>query len=198
MPELLKSIKDPKLIKLLNEGAVGVIPTDTVYGLVCRAADQASVARLYGLKNRIKKLGTLIAADIPQLVELGMKQRYLKAIEQIWPGAVSVVIPFSDPAGSYLRQGKMDIAVRLPADKAVVQLLSKTGPLLTTSANLPDQPPAATIQSAREYFKDTVDFYVDGGDLSNRQPSTIIRVVDDAIEILRQGAVKIENNGVVI
>jgi L-threonylcarbamoyladenylate synthase len=178
---------------LLQAGTVGVIPTDTVYGLVARAADQAAVARLYEIKKRDSKPGTLIAADLKQLEELGLKHRYLKAVEQFWPGAVSVVIPAADPELKYLHRGKMSLAVRIPADAKLRKLLEQTGPLLTTSANLPDQPPAADIKQAKAYFGDKIDFYEDGGDLSGRQPSTLIRIIDDAIEVLRPGAVKIDD-----
>lgn len=175
----------------MRPGAVGVIPTDTVYGVVARAADKEAVARLYAAKKRENTPGTLIAASIDQLEKLGLKHRYLKAVEQYWPGAVSVVIPMSDPALAYLHQGKMSLAVRIPADKKLQTLLKKTGPLATSSANLTGEPAANDIKEAKAYFGDTVDFYVDGGDLSDRQPSTIIRIVDDAVEVLRPGAVKI-------
>jgi tRNA threonylcarbamoyl adenosine modification protein (Sua5/YciO/YrdC/YwlC family) len=173
--------------------AVAVIPTDTVYGVVARAADEQAVTRLYGLKRREHKPGTLIAADIGQLEALGLKHRYLKAVEQYWPGAISVVIPAADPALSYLHQGKMALAVRVPNDAQLQELLRSTGPLLTSSANHPGKPPANTIQEARNYFGDAVDLYVDGGDLSGSEPSTVIRIVDDAVEVLRQGAVHIDD-----
>jgi L-threonylcarbamoyladenylate synthase len=192
MAEVLKSLDNSKLVEKLRNGEVGVIPTDTVYGIVCLAANHASVERLYKLKQRENKPGTVIAASLDQLTELGIKRAYMKAVEQFWPGAVSVVIPFSAPVGSYLRQGKFDIAVRIPADKSLHKLLTKTGPLLTSSANDPGKPTSATIKEAQNYFKDQVDFYVDGGDLSGRLPSTIIRMIDDAIEVLREGAVKID------
>jgi L-threonylcarbamoyladenylate synthase len=179
--------------KLLVDGAIGVIPTDTVYGVVARAADERAVARLYALKSRERKPGTLIAAGIDQLEALGLKHRYLKAVEQYWPGAVSVIIPASDPKLAYLHQGKLALAVRIPDDKVLQQLLKVTGPLLTSSANSPGEPTAVTPQEAKDYFGDKVDFYVDGGDLSDREPSTIIRIVDDAVEVLRQGAVKIDD-----
>lgn len=181
--------------ELCKTGAVGVIPTDTVYGLVARAADQEAVERLYQLKNREDKPGTLIAANLEQLEELGLKHRYLKAVEQYWPGAISVIIPCGDPALKYLHCGKMSLAVRIPDQPELLQLLTKTGPLLTSSANHPGEAPANTFEEAQAYFANQVDFYVDGGDLSDRQPSTIIRIVDDAIEIVREGAVKLDESG---
>lgn len=178
------------VIKVLLDGGVGVLPTDTVYGLVARAADEVAVARLYALKNREQKPGTLVAASIDQLVELGFKRRYLTAVEQYWPGPVSVVIPCMQL--TYLHQGKYSVAVRIPANEALQEILAQTGSLLTSSANMPGEPPANTIEEARAYFGDSVDFYEDGGDLSGHQPSTVLRVVDDAVEVLRQGAVTID------
>jgi tRNA A37 threonylcarbamoyladenosine synthetase subunit TsaC/SUA5/YrdC len=90
-----------------------------------------------------------------------------------------------------LHKSKNGLAVRLIADSSIQALLSQTGPLLTTSANHPDQPIAATVKLAQQYFNGQVDFYVNGGDLTGRLPSTLIRVVDDAIEVLRPGAVTI-------
>jgi L-threonylcarbamoyladenylate synthase len=190
--QLFSDLNDPKLVALLTDGAVGVLPTDTVYGLVCRAADTGAVARLYELKSREHKPGTLIAATIDQLVELGVKARYLKAVEQFWPGAVSVETPHHI---DYLNMSTGRQAIRIPDDTPLLALLKQTGPLQTTSANLPGEPVATTIAEAQDYFGDTVDFYVDGGDLSNRPPSTIIRIIDDAIEIIREGAVKIDESG---
>jgi L-threonylcarbamoyladenylate synthase len=179
---------------LQTPGTIGVIPTDTVYGVVARAADPSAVARLYELKKREAKPGTLIAASINQLADLGIKLRYLTAVQQFWPGAVSVVVPCGEDL-SYLHHGLRSLAVRIPADLSLRQFLETSGPLLTSSANHPGQPPASTVDEAKKYFGDEVDFYVDGGDLSGREPSTVIRMIDDAIEVLREGAVKINESG---
>jgi L-threonylcarbamoyladenylate synthase len=185
------SITDPMIAQLLEQGAVGVIPGDTVYGVMGRA-DKVDVAgRLYGAKQREHKPGTVIAASIDQLVGLGLKRRYLTPVEQYWPGAVSVIIPCG-PELEHLHLGMHGLAVRVPDDADLLELLRATGPLLTSSANLTGQPTAVTVRQAEDYFGDKVDFYVDGGDLSDRSPSTIVRVVDDAIEVIRAGAVTIE------
>lgn len=177
---------------LQKQGSIAVIPTDTVYGVVARAADPIAVSRLYELKRRKNKPGTLVAASIDQLVELGIKRRYLTAVEQFWPGAVSVIIPCG-PELEYLHQGKSSLAVRIPKDEWLSNLLEKTGPLVTSSANQPSEPPATTIAEAKAYFGDDVEWYEDGGEI-NREPSTVIQVIDDAIEVVRPGALKIEEN----
>jgi L-threonylcarbamoyladenylate synthase len=168
-----------------------------VYGLACRAADESAVGKLYSLKSRDAKPGTIIASSLEQLVRLGLKARYLKPVNQYWPGPVSIIIPstFELP---YLHLGAGSLAVRVVEDKSLIELLEMTGPLLTSSANLPGQSEAKNIAEAKAYFGDTIDFYVDGGELSGRLPSTLIRIVDDAVEVLREGAVKINEAGEVV
>jgi tRNA threonylcarbamoyl adenosine modification protein (Sua5/YciO/YrdC/YwlC family) len=171
---------------LIVSGLIGVLPTDTVYGVVAQASDPAAVAKLYALKHRESKPGTLIAANVAQLLALGVDAAELKQVEEWWPGPVSAVLAMRGNA--YLHQNVGDIAMRVAANPAVVQLLELTGPLLTSSANLPSQPPATTIAEAYAYFGDAVDFYVDGGTIANTLPSTIIRPAASGIEVLRQGS----------
>ncbi len=192
-------ISDRSLLadKLLG-GSVAIMSTDTVYGICARATDSGAVARLYSLKSRDKKPGTLIASSVDQLVGLGIKRRYLKAVEQFWPGALSVVVPTASSNLGYLDLGLGTLAMRVVEDKSLVDVLQRTGPLISTSANLPGCPPADTIAEAIDYFGDKVDVYMDGGDLSGREASTIIRIVDDAVDVLRPGAVRIDENGQII
>lgn len=186
--EIFDTAHDKSAAELLKHGAIGVLPTDTIYGVVACAENVEAVARLYALKKREKKPGTLIAANIEQLVALGMKARYLKAVEQYWPNPISIQIPLG-PELAYLHQGTFRIAARIPSDKAFRAFIEQTGPLVSSSANQPGKPPANTVEEAQAYFGDKVDFYVDGGDLSGREASTIIRMVDDAVEVIREGSI---------
>lgn len=189
--QVFQDIQD--VIPLIQNGKVGVIPTDTVYGLVALASNEQAVARLYALKEREQKPGTIIAANVDQLVELGIKHRYMKNVEHYWPNPISIIIP--SERLNYLHVGKYSLALRIPRNEKLQKILVATGPLLTSSANHPGEPTSVTVQQAQDYFKDAIDFYVDGGDLSGHAPSTIIRVVDDAVEVLRNGAVKINEQG---
>jgi len=185
------SLNDPELVRLLMSGAVGVLPTDTIYGIVARATDQKAVARLYAIKHREGKPGTVVAASIEQLNDLGVSKAYTDKIAHLWPNPISIVLPTGDEL-LYLHQGKDSLAVRIPWDESFRALLQQTGPLLTSSANQPGDAPADTIAQAQGYFGDEVDFYVDGGDISGRSPSTVARLqADGTLEILRQGAVEI-------
>lgn len=173
----------------LNRGDVGVLPTDTVYGLVTIARSEQAVTRMYALKSREKKPGTLIAADSSQLEALGVPREELDKISQWWPNPLSAVLPMN--GNEYLHQGVGDIAMRVVADPLVRELLLITGPLITSSANLPGEPESKTIDDAEHYFGESVDFYVDGGEISSGVPSTIIRPRNGDIEILRQGSIAI-------
>lgn len=187
-------LSNSEIFQKVSEGALAVIPTDTVYGVVASARDEAAVARLYELKSREAKPGTIIAANIQQLVDLGIPERYLKPIAHYWPNPISVIIPLGFKL-EYLHQGKGSLAVRIPKDTQLQKLLEISGPLMTSSANLPGETPAANTEQAKAYFGDRVDYYLDGGELLDRQSSTVIRVVDDMVEVLRQGAIKINDAG---
>jgi L-threonylcarbamoyladenylate synthase len=183
-------ITPAQAVTRLIDGGVGVMPTDTVYGLVARAHNKEAVTRLYKLKHRDHKPGTLIAADIAQLRELGVSERHLEQAEHWWPNPLSIILPLSDEF-AYLHQDVGDIAIRVVVDESLRQILEVTGPLLTSSANRPGEPGSTTTDEAWDYFEDSIDFYVDGGDLSGRAPSTIIRLTETGeIELIRAGAVK--------
>lgn len=169
----------------LNSGKIGIMPTDTVYGLVARADNKQAVERAYALKDRERKPGTLIAASVEQLIDLGVPQNEIDKVAEWWPNPLSAVLIMN--GREYLHQGVGDIAMRVVADPTIIEILKKTGPLITSSANLPGQPGATSLPEAYAYFGETVDFYVDGGNIAATRPSTIIKPVGDEIVVLRQG-----------
>jgi len=185
--------------ELLAQGAVGVIPTDTVYGLVTRAEDEAAVTRMYALKHREQKPGTLIAANTDQLLALGVPQDEINKVAKYWPSPLSAVLPITKKDNpltdeikcEYLHQGIGTLAMRVVANEDIRTLLERTGPLITSSANQPGEPPATNINEAMAYFGDGVDFYVDGGTIKDVLPSTIVRPTKDGVEVLRQGSISL-------
>lgn len=187
---IFHSLTDHNLISLLHADGVGVLPTDTLYGLVARASSPAAVERMYGLKHRERKPGTTIAASVDQLIDLGIDRAQLAQIERFWPAPLSVVLKLSDQL-HYLHQGVGESPFRVVADEKLRMLLDQTGPLVTSSANMPGEPPAHNIREAEAYFGDHVDFYVDGGEIGARNPSTIARLTDTGLQVLRQGAATI-------
>ena len=191
MAKLFTSLKSPRLIKMLNAGAIGVIPTDTVYGLVGKASKHKAIERLYTVKERKHKAGTTIGASIGQFQALGFPYEPLAHANRYWPASLSVVIDATD-VKDYLKADRDSLPVRIPDSPLLLDLLTKTGPLMTTSANHPGELTATNVRQAMAYFGDSVDFYVDAGDLGTRPTSTIIGFDDcGEIVIYRQGAVRI-------
>jgi L-threonylcarbamoyladenylate synthase len=178
---------------LQERGNTAIIPTDTVYGVVARAADPQAVERLYTLKQRDSKPGTLVAANIDQLVAIGIERQLLLGANVFWPGAVSIIITCGYNL-EYLHQGIGSLAIRIPDDPWLLDLLHHTGPLLTSSANQPGLPPATTMAEAKNYFGDQVGWYQDGG-VVNREPSTVIRIINSKVEVVRFGAVTFDASG---
>jgi L-threonylcarbamoyladenylate synthase len=185
----MNKVTSDEAVELLMDGNVGVMPTDTVYGLVARAEDAVAVTQMYSLKNREQKPGTLIAANTDQLVTLGVPQSEIDKVAKWWPNPVSAVLTVN--GNNYLHQNVATLAMRVVADPKVRGILEQTGPLITSSANQPGKPPATTIDEAIAYFGDDVDFYVDGGTIADALPSTIIRPTPDGIEVLRQGSISL-------
>jgi L-threonylcarbamoyladenylate synthase len=171
----------------LIRGAIGIILTDTIYGIVARAADSTTVERLYVAKSREKKPGTVIAASVEQLADIGIASEELQKVAHLWPNPISVVLPVHP---GYLDQEVGSLAVRVVADPAVRAILEQTGPLLTSSANKPGELESHTIEEAIAYFGNTVDFYTDSGPITNRSASTIVRLKpDSSLETLRVGSI---------
>ncbi|HKR82390.1 MAG TPA: L-threonylcarbamoyladenylate synthase [Candidatus Saccharimonadales bacterium] len=186
--QLFKTLTDARLVRALKQGRVGVLPTDTVYGIVCSALNKPAVARLYRVKQRENKPGTVIAANASQLAELGISAEAINRVAHLWPNPVSVVLPADDEL-FYLHRGLGSLAVRIPASEPLRTLLEQTGPLLTSSANQPTETPAATVPEAQKYFGEAVDFYTDAGKRLEPVPSTLVRLEPNSeLTMLRQGA----------
>ena len=100
------------------------------------------------------------------------------------------VLDCSQKKFSYLHRGTKTLAFRLPKKENLRKLIQKTGPLLAPSANPEGLTPALTIAEAKKYFGNEVDFYVNVGKL-NKKPSTLVRIKNGEVEILRQGSVRI-------
>ncbi len=184
---ILNSLDDPALPGMLNNGMIGIIPTDTIYGLVGAATNPDAIHRMYHIKERTRQPGTTIAANPAQLIKLGFPESTVTNVAHYWPAALSVEMSAAN-IPEYLSTGQPVMAARVPDFATLSALLAKTGPLMTTSANKPGAVAATTIQTAIDYFGDEVDFYVDAGDLGERPPSTIIGFDPDGqIIIYRQG-----------
>lgn len=189
-----KAMENFNLIKSISVGGIGVMPTDTIYGLVGLALNKYVVQRIYKVRKRNpdKPLIILISA-IEDLKLFGIKlnEVQVKVLEKFWPGKISIILPCKASKWQYLHRGTKGLAFRLPKNPSLIRILKTTGPLVAPSANPEGDLPAKTITEARKYFGDEIDFYISGK--TNQTPSTLVELKDDGkLVALRQGAVKID------
>ena len=185
----------------LKAGGVGIIPTDTVYGLVGSALKPKTVARIYRLKRRSpQKPFIILIASLADLKKFGLRltAKEKSWLHKLWPGPVSVILPIADQGLvkklAYLHRGGETLAFRLPNKKWLKTLLRQTGPLIAPSANPEGRRPARTISQAKKYFGQEVDFYLAAGRRLKSWPSTLISLVRGKIKLLRRArATKLDN-----
>lgn len=129
------------------------------------------------IKNRPinKPVGTIIIADPKQIASF-VDNTAIDLAKSYWPGA-SVILPVGN-SFKYAHRGLDSLPFRIPKEtsKELIELVEKTGPLATSSANNADAAPANTVEEAVEIFGEKVDFYVDGGDLSGHKASKIVKI----------------------
>ncbi len=177
-----------ELAETLRKGAVGIFPTDTLYGLVASALLPDAVRRVYALRKRNPKKPFIILihnpADVARFgVRVGTTERTI--VKKMWPGKVSIVLRSSGTKSRYLRAGGATLAFRVPASRTLRTFLRKSGPLVAPSANPGGKKPAYSIKEAERYFGDRVDFYCDKGRLSGKA-SMLVSIIRGRIETLRK------------
>jgi len=177
------------LIKILKDGGVAVMPTDTIYGLVGSALNKLTVERIYGIRQREENRPCIIL--IGDIEELGRFNINLSDVQKLeiqkhWPGSVSIIFDCPDDSLEYLHRGTKTLAFRLPKSRDLGQLLKETGPLTAPSANITGQPNAKNVQEAREYFDNSVDFYLDGGEMLGKASKILRLHKNGSVSILRE------------
>lgn len=181
-------------VEVLQHGGVVVLPTDTVYGLAARATEPQAIERIYQLKQRPADLAiALLVADVDQageLVELGPFD--VAAARQLWPGALTLVLPRHAHADQRLGRDDGTVGIRSPASDFVRSVAREVGPLATTSANLSGSPTAPTAAAAAASLAGSVDLIVDAGPCAG-VASTVARIgANGDVVVYRQGEISAE------
>ena len=186
----MEKVSQKKATAILKRGGVGVLATDTLYGIVGSALSKKTVARIYRLRKRnLKKPLIILIASIGDLAQFGVRAntQTKKLLNVVWPGKVSVILPCPRKRFAYVHRGTQTLAFRIPKSASLKRLLQKTGPLVAPSANIEGMPPETTIKEAKKYFGTAVDFYINAGKRVSA-PSTIVVIEGGHIVIKRQGA----------
>lgn len=184
-----------KAVEYLSRGQIVVCPTDTVYGLLADATSEKAVKRIFEVKKRDEK------KPLPVFVKnIEMAKKYAQIdsdmegfLREIWPGKITVALPVnanSDLAKSAYAENKT-VALRIPNSKIVLEILNKLGkPLVGTSANVAGMPSTVKIDIIFKQFEDREirpDLVLNGGNLPENNPSTIIDFSSDKPKIIRKG-----------
>ncbi len=178
---------------ILKKGGIGVISTDTIYGLVGSALFPETVERIYRVRRRNpRKPSIILVSSLKDLDKFGVKlsNREKRFLENVWPGRVSVILACPYKKFAYLHRGKDALAFRLPKNKDLVDLIWRVGPLVAPSANPEGLPPAKNIREARRYFGDKVDFYLSLSGGKSKLPSTLVSLCGGNIKVVRLGSVE--------
>jgi L-threonylcarbamoyladenylate synthase len=187
----------------LARGAIGrgelvVIPTDTVYGVAADAFSAAAVARLLEAKGRertspppvlIPGIPTLdaLASEVPEPVR--------RLVAEFWPGGLTVILHAQPSLQWDLGETRGTVALRMPANPISLELLSETGPLAVSSANLSGRPSATTATEAEAMLGESVTVYLDGGragegyDPIGERPGDTSSTIVDATGLTADGGV---------
>ena len=192
MSEVKKVWNNPELIKLIKQGGVAVIPTDTVYGIVGIALLQETVLRIYKIKGRdADKPCIILIGDISEIKKfhINISKEQKNYLNKIWKDSlrpISVILDCPSPLFAYLHRNTNTLAFRLPSNRLLREFLLRTGPLVAPSANIQNMPPAKNIKEAKKYFGNSVGLYIDG-DSAKGTASRIVKLNrDGSTSIIRE------------
>ena len=187
--------------EILKNGGLVAFPTETVYGLGANALDRNAVLSIFAAKGR--------PADNPLIVHIHSRDQLeplcripdnaFPLMDAFWPGPLTLVVDASESGGKWRSFSKDALKAimpqnscgfRAPQNDFLLNVIRRVGvPVVLTSANISGRPPATTVKEAIESLGDRVDLYVDGGPAAYGQPSTVAKIDENGITILREGAV---------
>ena len=182
------------LASQLKNDELVCLPTETVYGLCCKASSFVAFNKLIDAKNRpLNKAFPLAVScleDINMFAQLTPKQE--KVAKQFMDRSLTIVVKKDKNVQNYVTANKDTIAIRLLNEGFIKSLIKELGePILLTSANKSGEKPIESIDEGLKIF-DSVFNFVKGELIKDGQPSTIVSLVDDEVNILRQGKITLE------
>ena len=176
----------------VRNGALVVLPTDTVYGIGADAFSPQAVRRLLAAKGR--------GPDHPVPVLIGSWRTVNGLVDELpveasdliaafWPGALTLVLRAGAGLTWDLGDTHGTVAVRMPLHPVALELLAETGPLAVSSANRTGFRPALSAAEAQEDLGDEVAVYLEGGVAAEQAPSSIVDLTAPRPRLLRDGAI---------
>ena len=180
-------------LRVLQDGGVAAVPTDTLYGLAADAFSPTAIERVFDIKERPEGLAlpvllsgaeqlSQVADDVPGQLEA--------VAEAFWPGAMTLIVKRNESLPPRLTAGNPTVAVRVPDHPVPRELARRLGrPITGTSANISGAADPRSLAELRAQVGDRVDFLVTAGRAPAGTASTIVDLSGDAPRLIREGAI---------
>lgn len=181
----------------IGRGDLVVLPTDTVYGIACDAFNAVAVAKLLSAKGRGRQSPPPVLVGSKSTLG-ALAENTNEAIdaltEKFWPGGLTIIVPARGTLKWDLGETNGTVAVRMPDHPLAIELLTETGPLAVSSANLTGKPAALNAAEAKKQLGDSVSVYLEAGNASeSRTGSTIVDATGTfegkPLKLLREGSI---------
>lgn len=181
-----------RAVELLKNDGVLLMPTETLYGLAASALSERGVRRIFAIKFRSQASPLpLICGSVEQVAEYCVLREHARiTAEAFWPGPLTLVLPATKKLPRHIMARDGTVAVRVPSNDFCREIAAKLGaPITATSANISGEPAVQDLQSLPESLAAGVDLIFDNGKCMNRLPSTIVKIVNSRVDILREGVI---------
>lgn len=200
----LKNSKDYQKLRysaeIIKNGGIVVFPTETVYGIGTNGLYKEAVQRLYKIKERpLNKPISLLVSDFEMIenVVKDISEIEYKIMKKFFPGPLTIILNKKDIVPDILTSGGSTVGIRMPEEEITRKLIEYAGvPIAAPSANISGKPSGIDIKDIIKEFGDKVNYYIDGGKSKIGISSTIVKVENNSIKILREGSIskkEIEN-----
>lgn len=178
-----------KAAQVLEDGGLIAYPTDTYYGIGCDLLSRKAIDRLYGVKGRDRKKPlAFLCPDLSDVSKYAIVSKFAyRTMKQLTPGPFTFVLNATKLVPDMMQTRQRQVGIRVPQAPLMLAIASRLGrPIVTTSATDQDGQTLIDAKDIKEQLGSRLDLILDGGVQPN-EPSTVVSLIDDQIEVLRQG-----------
>lgn len=182
-------------VSLIKNGELVVFPTETVYGLGANAYNSAAVKKIFEAKGRPQDNPLIVhISRVEEVMEIArdIPEVFYTLAERFMPGALTVVLPRSERIPDIVTAGGDTVAVRMPDNAFVRELIARSFPLAAPSANRSKHVSPTSAKHVYDDLKGKVPLILDGGECGVGIESTVLDLTSGSPVILRPGAVTAE------
>ena len=182
-----------KAVRILKEGGVAAIPTDTLYGLAADALNADAIERVFAIKERPEGMALpVLLADLEQLSAVGrdLPESVCLLGGRYWPGPLTLIVRRAEGLPARLTAGQETVAVRVPDHQVPRELARRLGrPVTGTSANISGAEDPQSLEELRRQVGGRVDCVLSVGPLPAGTASTIVDITGATPKLIREGAI---------